>query len=194
MGCIFAGGIAIFILGNLDTILADVLNQETGGRLSIWTLIIEKVMEDRAWLGYGYNAFWSSDAGTFLIQNTWTEVKNATEFNAHSSYVEMFAGLGIFGISVYAISLITTLFRAIMLVITTKKIEFFWLIEFLVFAHIAGISNVGKIVSGASSYWVLYVSICLSTAVEYRRLRNNQKKPLNTREIDRRYIHGKFQN
>lgn len=194
IGCIFAGGITIFILGNLDTILVDVLNQDTGGRLSIWTLIVEKVMKDRAWLGYGFNAFWSSDAGTFVGLNAWSDARVAVEFNAHSSYVEMFAGLGIFGILVYAISLTTTVFRAVMLVVLTQKIEIFWLIEFLVFAHIAGISNVGKLISGSSSYWVLYVSICLSTAVEYRRLRNNQKKHLNTRDIDRRYIHGKFQN
>lgn len=194
VGCIFAGGIAIYILGNLETILVDVLNQETGGRLSIWTLIINQVMEDRAWFGYGLNAFWSSDAGTFVGLNAWSDARVAVEFNAHSSYVEMFAGLGIVGISIYALSLTTTLFRTVMLLTTTRKIEFFWLIQFLVFAHIAGISNVGKIVSGASSYWAIYVSICLSTAVEYRRLHNNQKKLINTRDIGRRYIHGKFQN
>lgn len=191
MGCIFAGGIAIFILSNSENILVDFFNQDTDGRLSIWTLMVEKIIaEGRFWLGYGFNAFWSSDAGSFVAFNAWNDPKVGVEFNAHSSYMEIFASLGIFGIAVYALSLMTTLLRTVMLLFTTKKIEFFWLIQFLVFVHIAGISNVGKIVSGASSYWAIYVAICLSTAVESRRLRHSQRKLINTRDIDRSYIHG----
>lgn len=196
MGCIFASGIAIFILSNSETILVDFLNQNTDGRLSIWTLMVEKIIaEERFWLGYGFNAFWSSDAGSFVAFNAWKDSSVGVEFNAHSSYMEIFASLGIFGIAVYALSLMTTLLRTVMLLVRTKKSEFFWLIQFLVLAHIAGISNVGKIVSGASSYWAIYIAICLSTAVEYRRLRHSQRKPLNTyRGFERTINHGKFQN
>ena len=180
MGCIIAVSIAIFIIGNLETILVDVLNQETGGRVSIWRLMIERIVEEKPWLGYGFNAFWSSEAGTYVGRYAWEETVVATDFNAHSSYMELYAGLGLLGVLVYVISLVTVFIRTVSLLLLTKKIEFFWFIEFLIFAHIAAISNVGKIASGASSYLIIYVSICLSTAVEWQRLKKSQSQDIKT--------------
>lgn len=180
VGAIIAVSIAIFIVGNLETILVDVLNQETSGRASIWSLMIQRIVEERPWLGYGFNAFWNSDAGTFVGRYAWEETVVATEFNAHSSYMELYAGIGLFGILVYTISLITVFIRTVILLFKTQRIEFFWFIEFLIFAHIAAISNVGKIASGASSYLIIYVSICLSTAIEWRRLKMDRPQYINT--------------
>ena len=180
VGCIIAVSIAIFIVGNLETILVDVLNQETSGRVSIWSLMLERILQERPWIGYGFNAFWNSEAGTFVGRYAWEETVVATDFNAHSSYMELYAGLGFLGIVVYAISLVTVFIRTVMLLMSTRRIEFFWFAEFLVFAHIAGISNVGKIASGASSYLIVYVSICLSTAVEWRRLKMDRPQHIKT--------------
>ncbi|VEP14289.1 O-antigen polymerase [Hyella patelloides LEGE 07179] len=185
LGLIGIGVMVVFIVGNIDTILAEVLQQSTDGRISIWTLMIDKVSEERPLLGYGFNAFWSSDAGAFVGRYAWEESVVATEFNSHSSYMELYVSLGYLGVVVYAISFITVFFRTVILLLATRKIQFLWFIQFLVFAHVAAISNVGKIASGASSYWVIYVSICLATAVEYRKIRYGQVSSINTHRLQK---------
>lgn len=179
---ILAGIIAILIIGNLETILVDVLGEgfSFNGRTPIWTLIVDNVLDERPLLGYGYNAFWHSDAGDFVARYAWPTPLIATQFNAHSSYMELFADLGFLGIAVYAISLVTVFIRTIVLLFSTQKIEFLGFIQFLVFVHIAGFANVGKLFAPASSYTAIYVAVCLSTAVEWQRLRIRQKRNLGT--------------
>lgn len=186
-GCILAGFVAIFIMVNIEAILIDILGEglDFNGRIPIWNLMIERISEERPWFGYGLNAFWNSDAGAFVGRFAWEDAVDATEFNAHSSYMELFAALGYTGIFIYLISLITVFTRTVILLISTKKVEFFWYIQFLIFIHIAAIPNVGKIASGASTYLVIYVSICLSTAVEYRKLRYKKATPVSTYKLQR---------
>ena len=179
--CILAGSTAIIILGNLETILIDTLGENPGfsGRTPIWTLTIEKVLEERPWLGYGMNAFWKSDAGLYVISNTWASLSRENllqqKFNFHSSYLPVYAGLGFLGFSLYAISLVTVFIRVVILLISTKKIEFFWCLQFLIFVLIAGFADDAASVLSSTSYSFIYVSICLSTAVECRRLRVSEK-------------------
>ena len=170
--CILAGTIAIFIFGNLETILVDILQEglSFNGRTPIWDLIVEKTWE-RPWLGYGYHAFWESDAGLYVILHTWAGIDNALaqSFNAHSGYFEFLPQLGFLGISLFAISLVTVFVRTFILLLSTKKIEFFWFLQFLVFMCVANFGDMFVSILGpASSYTSIYVSICLSTAIEWR--------------------------
>ncbi|MDJ0904156.1 MAG: O-antigen ligase family protein, partial [Xenococcus sp. MO_188.B8] len=176
--CILLGSAAIIISGNLETILVDILGETTefSGRTPIWTLTIEKVLEEQPWLGYGINAFWKTDAGSYVISNIWplANLRDALlkqSFNFHSSYLAVFAGLGFLGLSWYAISLVTVFIRVVILLVSTKKILFFWCLQFLIFILIGGFADDIVSILNSSSYCAIYVSICLSTAVEYRRLR-----------------------
>ncbi len=175
MTCILAGSVAIFIFSNLETILVDILGEGLtfNGRTPIWDLIIEKTLE-RPWLGYGYNAFWQSDAGKYVVLHTWAPNDLAREggsFNAHSGYFELLGHLGFLGISLYAISLVTVFVRVFILLLSTKKIEFFWFLQFLVFISVSNFSDAMaiRILSPTNSYTSIYASICLSTAIEWRR-------------------------
>ena len=184
--CILAGGTSMLILGNLETILVDILEQSTTGRISIWTLIIDSVLEERPWLGYGFNAFWSSDAAVFVSRYAWS---STTELNnAHSSYVDLFSDLGLLGISLGAISLVTVFMRVLILLVATKKIEFFWLLQFLVFTAVAAFADVFVSILGVSTYGTIYVSICLSTAVELKQIRVNKKHDIGA-EINKTNSH-----
>ena len=173
--CILAGGVTIFILGNLETILVDILGEGLtfNGRIPIWSLIIEQ--GEQPWLGYGYNAFWHSDTGAFVARYAWSESVIPTQFNAHSTYMEIFAQLGFLGVSLYVISLVTVSIRVIILLFLTKKIEFFWLLQFLVFICVAGFADVFVSGLGVGSYGSIYVAVCLSTAIECRRIRVKKK-------------------
>jgi exopolysaccharide production protein ExoQ len=167
--CILVASINLLILNNLQIILVDILGKslELNGRTPIWTLAIDKGLE-KPWLGYGLNAFWSSDAGLYVMLHTWSGFREEG-FNSHNSFLELFLNLGFLGILVYGITLITTFIKTLILLITTKKIEIFTFLELLVFMCIAGWSDTNFIMSAASSYCCIYVSIVLSIAMEWEK-------------------------
>ena len=175
--CIVIGAVAILIVANQETILVDVLGEGTtfNGRTPIWTLIIERVSEERPWLGYGYGAFWNSDAGAYVYFNTWeTNEAIASSFNAHSGYMEIFANLGLLGVILYGIVLVSVFIKAIILLFSTRKVEFFWLFQFLVFVVLASLADVGIGMSATNAYGVISIAACLSISVEYKRLKKGQ--------------------
>ena len=176
---ILAASAAILIIGNLDTILVDIIGKDTdfNGRVPIWNLIIQRIRE-RPWLGYGFNAFWSSDAGLEVIFYSWSPNDN-TSFNAHSGYFETLADLGLLGISFYGISLVTSLIRVLTLLVLTKKVEFFYCFQFLLFICIANFAAIYfQAFSANSTFTCIYISICLSTAIEWRRIKVRKKQTL----------------
>ncbi|WP_169264651.1 O-antigen ligase family protein [Brasilonema octagenarum] len=172
--CVLVGGTALFILGNLETILVDILGKslELNGRTPIWTLAIEKGME-RPFLGYGYNAFWSSDAGIYIMINTWSGLRE-TGFNSHNSYLELFLNLGFIGLFLYAISLVIVLIKALILLRSTQEIQFIWQIQLLIFISIASMADTNFIMSAGSSYCCIYISTSLSIAIEFERMRRKR--------------------
>ena len=175
--CIVVGAVAILIVANQETILVDALGEGTtfNGRTPIWTLIIEKVSEERPWLGYGYGAFWSSDAGVYVILNTWASIDGfQSNFNAHNGYIEIFSGLGLLGLILYGIVLVSVFIKAIILLFSTRKVEFFWLFQFLVFITLASLADVGIGMSATNAYGVISIAACLSISVEYKRLKKGQ--------------------
>ena len=169
--CIIVG----IILGNLEIILVDILGEGTSfnGRMPIWTLIIEKMTEERPWLGYGIAAFWKSDAGLFVMINSWAggDIDNimSQQFNFHSSFIAVLADLGFIGLFLYLLSMITVFFRVIILLISTKRIEFFWCFQFLIFILVGGFADELVSILKVNSYSIIYVSISLSTFIEWRR-------------------------
>lgn len=184
MGCIMACTVALLIFVNFDKIIVDILGESLtfGARTPIWDLIIEKTLE-RPWLGYGLNAFWKSDAGKDAMIYSWSKVEEAIaggDFNAHSGYFSFLPQLGFLGISLYAISFVTVSIRVFNLLLSTKKIEFFWFLQFLVFLTVTNFTDQMVSILGSTSYTSIYVLICLSTAIECRRIRVNQKGYLRT--------------
>ena len=182
---ILAGSIVVLIIGNLDTILVDLIGKDTtfNGRIPVWNLIIDKVGE-RPLLGYGYNAFWSSDAGLDVILNSWAANNRSlrldeVSFNAHSAYFEILAELGFIGISLYVISLVTVFIRVFILLALSKQIEYFYCFQFLMFTSVASFAAIYfPTFSANSTFSCIYISICLSTAIEWRRIKVRKKQGL----------------
>jgi len=174
--CILIGAVFMVIVANQETILVDVLGEGTtfNGRTPIWSLIIETVSQDRPWLGYGYGAFWTSDAGVHVILNTWaSDLVIPESFNAHSVYMEIFANLGLLGLILYGIVFIIVFLKSTLLLLSTKKIEFFWLFQLLLFISLASLADVGLGISATNTYGILSIAACMSISLEYQRL---QKK------------------
>ncbi|OLT62925.1 hypothetical protein BJP37_31715 [Moorena bouillonii PNG] len=162
---------SIVILWNLEFILVDILGKDLqlNGRLPIWTLVFDKILE-RPWLGYGFEGFWSSDAGYSVINSTW--LAHGGYGNAHSGYLELALQLGFLGIFLFVLSLCIALFKTIQVLSVTKKLEFFWMFLYLVFFSIVNLSLDPSILA-EDIVWTLYVSTALSAAVYQSRIVKN---------------------
>lgn len=178
--CILIFGVIVFIVANQETILVDILGEGLtfNGRTPIWTLVIEKVFHEKPILGYGYQAFWSSDAGSYVIMHTWASngaPPIPTTFNAHNAYLEIFANLGFLGLFLYGLVLLDIFPKIIILLFSTKKIEFFWLLQFLIFICFASLADVGIGLGNTSTYGMLSISAFLSISLEYERFFKHKK-------------------
>ncbi len=161
---ILVSGIVFLIATNIDTILVDILGEglSFNGRTPIWDLAIEKGLE-RPWLGYGFNAFWSSDAGIDIMVHTWSGLREEG-FNSHNAFLEQFLSLGFIGLASGIFSLVNIFVRIIIILIKTKKIEIFWLLQLQIFT---------VLVSLADSYDTALVSltIALTIALEWSKMK-----------------------
>lgn len=88
------------------------------GRTKIWAAVMRQI-ELRPWLGYGYGAVWSEDTGWGPL--AWI-VKQAgfKPEHAHNSWLEQWLGMGLAGLSAWALYYLTTLGRAIMAMFTSR--------------------------------------------------------------------------
>ena len=167
---------------NLEVIVVDFLGKDMNfsGRIPLWEYLISRGME-KPFLGYGYAAFWTNPTERLGVElNTWIAAVEATG-NSHSAYVELFLQLGFLGVSLVLLSFVTVFIRVLLLLGLTKQIEYFCMLQLLIFIAISSYSEVfiGLLISYRSLYWVLYVSISCSTAIHLRRIFQTGNKLVN---------------
>lgn len=175
---LLSASITYIIVDNLEFILVDLLGKDLqlNGRTPIWTLALEKIKE-RYWLGYGYSAFWYSDAGTYVINHTWLGASGAlpTSWNAHNGYIEMLLQLGIIGLGLTIIHMLYLIFKTTKLLISNLTIESLWMLEFLGFIIVNNTSGTMTFLSDNNNiFWVIHVAVSISCSIEYSRINKNQ--------------------
>lgn len=165
------GGLGVVL--NLRFIVVEVLgkNLEFNGRLPLWIMMLDKGME-HFWLGHGYAAFWTSSASYQILTQTWAYETHrlGLRFNAHNGYLDLFLQLGIIGLSLYLISLGTLFFKATYLLLRQKSIEVFWVLLTLVLSSLVSSADSLSVGTG-SAMWSLYVAFATTIAIQYRRLK-----------------------
>jgi len=160
------------IATNIDTITVDYLGKKPfalNGRFPIWELSLDKALE-RPWFGYGINAFWTSEPSWYVTSNTWSKVSylDSKSFNAHNGYLSLFLHLGALGLSLFAVSFLSTFGRVALLVNSRKDLESFWMLQVLVFITILNCFVGSTILAPKSGLWALYISIALSCRIELK--------------------------
>ncbi|MGJ5674901.1 MAG: O-antigen ligase family protein [Nostochopsis sp.] len=165
--------ITVLLTANLKFIVVDLLgkNLELNGRTPLWSLSIEKGLE-QPWLGYGYAGFWGSPASDYVFKNSWAGLDeraslSATSFHAHNGYVDIFLQLGLIGLLTFFVNLFLTLKRVIILFIYSRSIEYAWMLQFIALFCLLNFSD--SCILLVNTFWVVYVSISLSSAIEFKR-------------------------
>ena len=81
------------------------------GRTQIWSAVMRRI-QDRPWLGYGYGAVWDDTSPWAPL--AWI-IKQAgfRPFHAHNSWLEQWLGMGILGLTAWALYFTETCTRAV---------------------------------------------------------------------------------
>jgi exopolysaccharide production protein ExoQ len=178
--------VAALIILNLETIVVGWLGKdlEFNGRLPIWILAIGKIFE-QPWLGYGYHGFWTCDVSDSILFNTWLSLEEGFKTrtvipNAHQGFIDLVIQLGFVGGALFFASFILLLKRVIDLVLITRSIEYFWMFLFLAYFLVINLVESVNILEQGNA-WIIYVSVSLSSALEYSRLKKGQQVNLKNR-------------
>jgi exopolysaccharide production protein ExoQ len=165
---VLTGATISLVGGNLEYLFVDVLgkNLEFNGRLPIWQLMFDKILE-QPFLGYGIAGFWTSEHAFYVLNNSWAyiSVEQGIRFYAHNGYIDLLLQLGFSGLLLFSIIMGSTLVRVVRLFITTKSVEHFWMLQFLIVILLYNLSETAGILT-TSTYWSVVVSVILSSAVQ----------------------------
>ena len=171
--------VSFLVTVNFEYIVVDFLGKdiELNGRLPLWTLAIEKGLE-QPWLGYGYRGFWSSDVSDSVLYNSWAvleeEFRNRTiEFHSHNGFIDLFLELGLIGILIFLLNFFFFIKRVLTLILTNRAIEYFYMLQVAGICWITNISESRLILTSNSTLWIIYVTTVLSSAIECRRVKLN---------------------
>lgn len=141
----------MLVAGNYEGFL-EILGRDATltGRSALWYLVWQQISE-KYLLGFGYGGFWLGYNGpSASIWNLlpWTPV------DAHNGFLDQWLQLGIIGLSIFAVSLIINLKRAISN-IAHNKFGLFYLL-FLTFFMLINIAE-STLLERNSIFWILYV-------------------------------------
>lgn len=178
LGVIYGSiGLCIGLYIGLEYIVVDVLGKDLTftGRTDMWDYLISRGMT-RPWLGFGYGGFWSNPTeqiGVFRDQPWFTGALEG-QGNAHNGYIEVFLQFGLIGIFLLAICCINLFNQIILLLLKTRRIEYFWAFQYLVFVLLSNFSETIEAWFDLRSLgWFLFISISTSTSLALKQMRLN---------------------
>jgi O-antigen ligase len=127
------------------------------GRIPLWVLCTVMALQ-RPWLGYGYNAFWQGRGG-----DTVNHVVGWMPNSAHNGFLEIWLGLGMVGLGLFAITLLIYIKRAVTFVRTVRSAESIWPLLFLILLLLCNLSQATILIRN-SIFWIMYVAVGLTSA------------------------------
>jgi len=152
--------IAAFILFAADVFFAILGKDATlTGRTKIWAAVMREI-EERPWLGYGYQAVWGDKSGwgpfAWISKNAGFQAQHA-----HNSWLEQWLGLGLLGLIAWGLFYLQTMTLAVIAVFRDRG-------ALLAFPFLVVYSLVALTESIAVVYndfrWVLFVAFAAKLA------------------------------
>lgn len=157
----FIGLIAVAGYIGSDSLFTSIGKDATlSGRTYIWQYVWDQI-QLRPWLGYGLAAFWNGyDGPSGYVQ---LAMRIAIVY-AHNGFLDIWLSTGLLGLSVFAISFISTAVRSLALLRKTNSPEGFWPLLFLTYILLSNLTE-GTISNLNSSFWAIYAAISYSLIV-----------------------------
>ena len=152
--------LAAFILFAADVFFAILGKDATlTGRTKIWSAVMREI-EDRPWLGYGYQAVWGDKTGwgpfAWISKNAGFQAQHA-----HNSWLEQWLGMGLVGLVAWGLFYLQTMTLAVISVFRDRG-------ALLAFPFLVVYSLVALTESIAAIYndfrWVLFVAFAAKLA------------------------------
>ena len=160
LAAVLGFGLAIWISTNADA-LAGFFGKDLTltGRTDLW-IYAWQMIERRPWLGYGFNALWLDwDSESAFV---WRAVGWQAP-SSHNGFIELWLGIGLWGVLVFVIHFLTSFFRIFNVVKLGKAPEYFLPLMILLFTILSNLTE-APLLARNTIYWVLYVSSTLSSS------------------------------
>lgn len=135
------------------------------GRTDIWAVILAKIQE-RPWLGYGFDGFWHGIYGESLY------VRNALMWdlpNSHNGFLDLILGVGIVGIALLILVIWVTFIKGIAILRTNFAWEHAWAVVYIFYLLMINTSE-SSLANQNDMQTVLMTIAFAATAVEFDRL------------------------
>jgi exopolysaccharide production protein ExoQ len=157
--------IALLLIGNLETIVVDVLGKDLTftGRTILWEYVVQMIQQ-RPILGYGYQGFWRGLDGpsAFVVDAVSWAVPHA-----HNGFLDLTLNLGIVGLSIFLLSFLMSTIRAVRWLRLTKKIEDLWPLLFLSATLLYNVAE-STLLERNHILWILYVITVFARPASYK--------------------------
>ncbi len=148
------------------------------GRTEVWAASIEQIRL-RPWFGYGYQAFWKGGGGAEYV---WLSAGYRLP-HAHNGFVNIALDLGLIGLLLWLLSLLTIFVRGVALVRITKGTAELWPLLYTGFLFLYNQSE-STIIEHNNLFWILHAAVTFSLGY-VRRLTPEEKTEFGDRETQR---------
>ncbi len=158
IGGLLALPVLVVAIFNLDAVF-DFFGRDATltGRTDVWDLIWEEI-QNNYWFGYGYQAFWVDPIGP--ATRIWLTLKwDAPE--VHNGYLELWLGLGLFGLLIIVTSMATNFALAWRASRGADRLASYWAVIYLTFFVSYNLSE-SLILEQNDIFWILYVAVVVS--------------------------------
>ncbi len=154
---VWSSDLALFILGLFGKDLT------LTGRTDIWPFVIDKIQE-RPWLGYGFNAFWGGINGesAYVIRAMRWPVPDS-----HNGFLDFLLNFGLLGFSIFITVSFSTLIKSYQIFRNNFSWIKIWPFIFIAYLVIINFTE-SSLASQNSVYWVLYTAVVMSNSVEFK--------------------------
>jgi exopolysaccharide production protein ExoQ len=149
----------VFIVGSasFDAILAFFGRDPTlTGRTDIWYLSWEAIQQ-RYWAGYGYGAFWANRWGP--ANDIW-DALNWRVPSSHSGLLELWLGLGLFGVVTFGMLLLRSLSEILSQAARGSCEECLWRLGYFVIFVVHAITE-PTAMDQTSVSWALFIAVAV---------------------------------
>jgi exopolysaccharide production protein ExoQ len=147
---------AVLLLMNSGA-LFDVLNRTSSltGRVPLWNALFYTGAR-HAWFGYGYVGFWAIENHNIWAMIGWTPLK------AHNGYIDLWLELGLAGLSIFVLYMITVARRCVQLVRAERTLESQWPVLMLSVILLHNFVESDLLITNGFM-WIVFVAIAVST-------------------------------